>query len=42
MSRMHHRRRGYPFGSLVDFATDATGRKVPDLARPALVALLKV
>lgn len=27
MSRMHHRRRGYPFGSLVDFATDASGRK---------------
>lgn len=26
MSRMHHRRRGYPFGSLVDFATDNCGR----------------
>lgn len=25
MSRMHHRRAGYPFGSLVDFATDAHG-----------------
>ena len=25
MSRMHHRRAGYPFGSLVDFATDASG-----------------
>jgi hypothetical protein len=25
MSRMHHRRAGYPFGSLVDFATDAGG-----------------
>lgn len=27
MSRMHHRREGYPFGSLVDFAPDSTGRK---------------
>ncbi|KAM7258196.1 hypothetical protein ACFE04_013937 [Oxalis oulophora] len=26
MSRMHHRREGYPFGSLVDFATDQMGR----------------
>ncbi|CAI5949845.1 unnamed protein product [Closterium sp. NIES-64] len=26
MSRMHHRRKGYPFGSLVDFATDDEGR----------------
>ncbi|KAI3802803.1 hypothetical protein L1987_30946 [Smallanthus sonchifolius] len=25
MSRMHHRREGYPFGSLVDFAPDAMG-----------------
>ncbi|KAL9316522.1 hypothetical protein ACSQ67_017523 [Phaseolus vulgaris] len=25
MSRMHHRREGYPFGSLVDFAPDSTG-----------------
>ena len=25
MSRMHHRRAGYPFGSLVDFATDPSG-----------------
>ncbi|CAN8270340.1 unnamed protein product [Cochlearia groenlandica] len=25
MSRMHHRREGYPFGSLVDFATDQMG-----------------
>ncbi|GBG66671.1 hypothetical protein CBR_g66806 [Chara braunii] len=28
MSRMHHRRRGYPFGSLVDFACDATGHPI--------------
>lgn len=27
MSRMHHRRAFYPFGSLVDFAPDAMGRK---------------
>jgi len=27
MSRMHHRREGYPFGSLVDFAPDSMGRK---------------
>jgi hypothetical protein len=27
MSRMHHRRRGYPFGSLVDFTTDDEGRE---------------
>lgn len=27
MSRMHHRREGYPFGSLVDFAPDPMGRK---------------
>ncbi|GMN66661.1 hypothetical protein TIFTF001_035717 [Ficus carica] len=27
MSRMHHRREGYPFGSLVDFAPDSSGRK---------------
>uniref|UniRef100_A0A7S0RFP6 CREG-like beta-barrel domain-containing protein n=1 Tax=Pyramimonas obovata TaxID=1411642 RepID=A0A7S0RFP6_9CHLO len=25
MSRMHHRRAGYPFGSMVDFATDDNG-----------------
>ncbi|XP_044495386.1 uncharacterized protein LOC123218176 isoform X2 [Mangifera indica] len=25
MSRMHHRREGYPFGSLVDFAPDSSG-----------------
>lgn len=28
MSRMHHRRAGYPFGSLIDFATDSMGRKL--------------
>uniref|UniRef100_A0A1D1YUB6 Protein CREG2 n=1 Tax=Anthurium amnicola TaxID=1678845 RepID=A0A1D1YUB6_9ARAE len=28
MSRMHHRREGYPFGSLVDFATDSTGHPI--------------
>lgn len=26
MSKMHHRRAGYPFGSLVDFAPDPMGR----------------
>ncbi|MBA0856542.1 hypothetical protein Goshw_030173 [Gossypium schwendimanii] len=28
MSRMHHRREGYPFGSLVDFAPDSMGRNL--------------
>jgi putative heme iron utilization protein len=28
MSGMHHRRTGYPFGSLVDFANDSTGREL--------------
>lgn len=28
MSKMHHRRKGYPFGSLVDFAPDPMGRKL--------------
>lgn len=28
MSRMHHRRSGYPFGSLVDFAVDELGRPI--------------
>lgn len=28
MSRMHHRREGYPFGSLVDFAADAIGHPI--------------
>ncbi|VFQ92527.1 unnamed protein product [Cuscuta campestris] len=28
MSQMHHRREGYPFGSLVDFAPDAMGHPI--------------
>lgn len=28
MSRMHHRREGYPFGSLVDFAADPIGHPI--------------
>jgi hypothetical protein len=28
MSGMHHRRTGYPFGSLVDFANDSMGREL--------------
>ncbi|KAE9621259.1 hypothetical protein Lal_00023670 [Lupinus albus] len=28
MSRMHHRRQGYPFGSLVDFAPDPMGHPI--------------
>lgn len=28
MSRMHHRRQGYPFGSLVDFAADSMGHPI--------------
>ncbi|GAB2247751.1 hypothetical protein Droror1_Dr00007633 [Drosera rotundifolia] len=28
MSRMHHRRQGYPFGSLVDFAPDYMGHPI--------------
>uniref|UniRef100_A0A7N0SWM9 CREG-like beta-barrel domain-containing protein n=1 Tax=Kalanchoe fedtschenkoi TaxID=63787 RepID=A0A7N0SWM9_KALFE len=28
MSRMHHRREGYPFGSLVDFAPDPLGHPI--------------
>ncbi|VVA98912.1 unnamed protein product [Arabis nemorensis] len=28
MSRMHHRREGYPFGSLVDFAPDRMGHPI--------------
>lgn len=27
MSRMHQRSEGYPFGSLVDFVSDAMGRE---------------
>eukprot|EP00850_Spirogloea_muscicola_P010491 SM000062S19877 [mRNA] locus=s62:149010:150816:+ [translate_table: standard] len=36
MSRMHHRRRGYPFGSLVDFATDEFGHPVFSLSPLAI------
>lgn len=36
MSRMHHRRRGYPFGSLVDFATDASGHPIFSLSPLAI------
>ncbi|XP_024541258.1 uncharacterized protein LOC9663243 isoform X2 [Selaginella moellendorffii] len=32
MSRMHHRRSGYPFGTLVDFAADAHGHPVFSLS----------
>ena len=32
MSKMHHRREGYPFGSLVDFAPDRMGRKSLNLS----------
>jgi hypothetical protein len=28
MSKMHHRREGYPFGSLVDFAPDRMGHPI--------------
>lgn len=28
MSNMHHRRAGYPFGSLVDFAADGAGHPI--------------
>jgi hypothetical protein len=28
MSGMHHRRQGYPFGTLVDFATDGAGMPI--------------
>jgi hypothetical protein len=31
MSGMHHRRTGYPFGSLVDFANDSMGRELAPL-----------
>ncbi|KAG0447411.1 hypothetical protein HPP92_028336 [Vanilla planifolia] len=36
MSRMHHRRAGYPFGSLVDFATDAIGHPIFSLSPLAI------
>ena len=36
MSDMHHRRAGYPFGSTVDFATDAAGHPIFCLAPLAI------
>eukprot|EP00899_Mesostigma_viride_P024112 jgi/Mesvir1/4886/Mv11154-RA.1 len=36
MSRMHHRRKGYPFGSLVDYATDEFGRPIFSLSPLAI------
>ncbi|MQM18952.1 hypothetical protein Taro_051952 [Colocasia esculenta] len=36
MSRMHHRRDGYPFGSLVDFATDSMGHPIFSLSPLAI------
>ncbi|GAQ85575.1 Pyridoxamine 5'-phosphate oxidase family protein [Klebsormidium nitens] len=36
MSRMHHRRRGYPFGSLVDFTTDEEGHPIFSLSPLAI------
>eukprot|EP00249_Psilotum_nudum_P014120 c24680_g1_i1 orf=151-1446(+) len=36
MSRMHHRRRGYPFGSLVDFVPDSIGHPIFSLSPLAI------
>lgn len=36
MSRMHHRRKGYPFGSLVDFAPDSMGHPILSLSPLAI------
>ncbi|XP_038985763.1 uncharacterized protein LOC103714113 isoform X2 [Phoenix dactylifera] len=36
MSRMHHHRAGYPFGSLVDFATDSMGHPIFSLSPLAI------
>ncbi|MCO5614072.1 hypothetical protein L7F22_068353 [Adiantum nelumboides] len=36
MSHMHHRRRGYPFGSLVDFAADSLGHPIFSLSPLAI------
>ncbi|XP_010929349.2 uncharacterized protein [Elaeis guineensis] len=36
MSRMHHRSAGYPFGSLVDFATDSVGHPIFSLSPLAI------
>jgi hypothetical protein len=36
MSKMHHRRAGYPFGSLVDFASDSIGHPIFSLSPLAI------
>jgi len=36
MSRMHHRRNGYPFGSMVDYATDPNGFPIFSLSPLAI------
>ncbi|XP_073016271.1 uncharacterized protein [Primulina eburnea] len=36
MSRMHHHREGYPFGSLVDFAADPIGYPIFSFSRLAI------
>ncbi|KAG6534795.1 hypothetical protein ZIOFF_008698 [Zingiber officinale] len=36
MSRMHHRREGYPFGSLVDFVADSMGHPIFSLSPLAI------
>nr|CAD1825450.1 unnamed protein product [Ananas comosus var. bracteatus] len=36
MSKMHHRRKGYPFGSLVDFAPDPMGHPIFSLSPLAI------
>ena len=36
MAPMHHRRQGYPFGSLVDFAVDGRGLPVFSLSSLAV------
>lgn len=36
MSRMHHRRRGYPYGSYIDFAPDASGHPIFSLSPLAI------
>ncbi|XP_073009372.1 uncharacterized protein [Typha latifolia] len=36
MSQMHHRRAGYPFGSLVDFASDSVGHPIFSLSPLAI------
>lgn len=41
MSRMHHRREGYPFGSLVDFAPDSMGRKFIELSLKILLFIVQ-